>query len=426
MDIVSNIKNAAVITIGNEILSGKTIDSNSAFIASSLTEIGITVNRILSVADSEQEILWAVKSACESSQLVISTGGLGPTKDDITKKAVAKYFKRKIIPDENQLEIVKQKFKEFGYSKMPETNISQAEIPEDAVVFSNPRGTAPGLLIKDAKNLFLMLPGVPEEMRGIIGDHLIPYLKKHLTARDIIISRTIRTTGMGESKVAEIIDPVLKRFTGIEIAFLPDITGVDIRLTAKGNNKESISEKINEAEKAIVETIPKIVYGFDDDTLELVVGRMLTEHKLKIAVAESCTGGLIGDRITSISGSSDYFERGIVSYSNESKIELLGVKKETIMEKGAVSEEVAAQMAEGLRAASGCDICVSSTGIAGPNGGTKEKPVGLVYIGLSDKLGTVVKKLQQRGERERIKRRSAQAAINLIRTRLHDTNFYRG
>lgn len=426
MDILSNIKNAAVITIGNEILSGKTIDSNSAFIASSLTEIGITVNRILSVADSEQEILWAVKSACESSQLVISTGGLGPTKDDITKKAVAKYFKRKIIPDENQLEIVKQKFKEFGYSKMPETNISQAEIPEDAVVFSNPRGTAPGLLIKDAKNLFLMLPGVPEEMRGIIGDHLIPYLKKHLTARDIIISRTIRTTGMGESKVAEIIDPVLKRFTGIEIAFLPDITGVDIRLTAKGNNKESISEKINEAEKAIVETIPKIVYGFDDDTLELVVGRMLTEHKLKIAVAESCTGGLIGDRITSISGSSDYFERGIVSYSNESKIELLGVKKETIMEKGAVSEEVAAQMAEGLRAASGCDICVSSTGIAGPNGGTKEKPVGLVYIGLSDKLGTVVKKLQQRGERERIKRRSAQAAINLIRTRLHDTNFYRG
>jgi len=419
-----NIKTAAVITIGNEILSGKTIDTNSAFIAQRLAEIGIQVIRTISVGDDIHEIQWAIKSSMDIAQLIICTGGLGPTRDDITKRAIAEALNKKIIVDEEQLHIVEEKFRSLGYKKMPETNLSQAEIPEGAVIFTNKRGTAPGLLISDLKSSVIMLPGVPEEMRGIIDYQVIPYLKANLPERDIIRTRTIRTTGMGESRIAEILEPVLPIKNSIEIAYLPDILGVDIRLTARGKNENKLRSQISKTEQLILDNIPEIIYGFDNDSLEAVIGEILRNFGLTLSIAESCTGGLIGDRITAVSGSSNYFDRGIVTYSNESKVELLGVKQKTLDSKGAVSQDVAAEMAEGIRVRSGCDIGVSTTGIAGPTGGTPQKPVGLVYIGLSDKFETIVKKLQLKGNRTRIKRQSAQAVLNLIRIRLNDKNLY--
>ncbi|MFC1555997.1 nicotinamide-nucleotide amidohydrolase family protein [candidate division KSB1 bacterium] len=298
-------------------------------------------------------------------------------------------------------------------------------MPENAIVFPNPRGTAPGLLIREEDKLLLMVPGVPMEMRGIISEQMIPYLEERMPDKRTILIRTIRTVGMGESRIAEILDPAVDFPANISIAFLPGVYGVDIRLTGKGRDPERLHKEITIIEEKIVSLFPEIVYGYDDDELEAVVGRTLTEKKLTIAIAESCTGGLIGDTLTSVSGSSVYFDRGYITYSNDAKEELLGVNHDTLIQYGAVSEQVAAEMAEGARKNSKCNIALATTGIAGPTGGTPEKPVGLVYIALSDEFGTVVKKLSLRGPRDIIKKRSARAAINLLRLRLSDKDIYR-
>lgn len=416
---------AVILTIGNEILSGKTVDTNMAFIARELETIGIRALRALSVRDTKEEIQWAVKEACSAADIVICTGGLGPTHDDITKRAAADYFGAELQVDREQLRIVEEKFKALGYAKMPESNISQAEIPEGAVVFPNDRGTAPGLLLIEDGVHFFMVPGVPAEMEGLIRSSIIPYLRNNLDRLEVVISRTIKTTGIGESKLAEMLKSVLEGLSDPEVAFLPDPTGVDVRLTSRGKSEKSVIKKIKVIEEKILTIAAYYVFGYDDDTLGSVVGERLIQAGLTLAIAESCTGGLIGDRITGSSGSSRYFDRGVISYSNESKIDLLGVDPDVLKKKGAVSEEIAHQMAEGIRARSGCGMGLSATGIAGPTGGSPEKPVGLVYIGISDKFGTEVKKLQLRGSRSRVKAQAAQAALNLIRLRLNDQNFYR-
>jgi len=416
--------NSVIITIGNEILSGKILDTNASYIGKKLGEIGISPVRSISVGDVRSDIQWAVKEACSAADIIICTGGLGPTKDDISKRAVAEYFGRRIKVDHEQLRIVEKKFRAVGYKKMPGNNITQAEVPEDAEIFPNSRGTAPGLLIIDGNTHFFMLPGVPAEMKGLMTDHIIPYLRNRLQKHEIVLSRTIRTTGIGESRLAELLQPVLRNLDDPEVAFLPDPLGVDVRLTTKGENREEMLQKIQQIEEDIIQIVSKYVYGYDDDTLESVVGSLLKKHNLKLAIAESCTGGLIGDRVTAVPGSSEYFDRGVITYSNQSKIELLGVDPAALKDKGAVSEEVARQMAEGIREKSGCDISVATTGIAGPSGGTPEKPVGLVYIALSDKFGAVVHKLQLRGERSRIKQQTTQAALNFIRLHLNDKNLY--
>lgn len=416
---------AVIITIGNELLSGKTVDTNAAFIARRLAEIGIKTRRTITVGDEKREIQWGVREACSAAKIIVCTGGLGPTRDDISKHAIAEYFGKPLRVDRDQLRIVEQKFRSLGYKEMPKSNISQAEVPEGAVVFSNSKGTAPGLLIIDKGTYFFMLPGVPVEMKALMKEDVIPYLKKRLDSGETVLSRTIRTTGIGESKLAELLDPALGTLKDPEVAFLPDLFGVDVRLTTKVKSKSKLSPKIEKIEKEILKLASEYVFGFDDDTLESVIGSLLIKHNLTISIAESCTGGLVGNRITDSPGSSEYFERGVITYSNNSKVELLGVDPDVIENKGAVSEETAIQMAEGIKIRSRCEMGLSITGIAGPSGATTTKPVGLVYIAISDGFGTSVKKLQLRGDRERIKKQAAQAALNLIRIRLNDKNLYR-
>ena len=415
---------ASILSIGNELLSGKTVNTNAAYIAQKLVTIGLKTVRTLTVGDSQEEIQWGAGAACAAAPLVICTGGLGPTHDDISKKAVADYFGREIQISEKQLDIVRERFKSFGYKKMPESNITQAEIPEGAVTLPNQRGTAPGLIINDNGVTFIMLPGIPAEMEGLMTDQVIPYLKKHLSHSVSVVSRTIRTTGIGESKLAEILSSVLAEIVELEVAFLPDPLGVDIRLTSQGHKKKALIRSIREIERKIGALIPDNIYGYDDDSMELVVGSLLKKHNITIAVAESCTGGRASDKITDVAGSSNYFERAVITYSNEAKINLLGIDPKNLEIYGAVSEEIAHQMAENIREQSGCDIGTSITGIAGPGGATPEKPVGLVYIGFSDRFGTFVIKLQLRGERTRIKGQSVQTMLNIIRLRLNDTDFY--
>ncbi|MCP4726284.1 MAG: competence/damage-inducible protein A [bacterium] len=417
---------AVLIMTGNEIVSGKTVDTNSNYIANELIRIGIRTVRIIAVPDDISAIHSALDEALKHSSIIITSGGLGPTSDDITREAVSEYFGLKLILDEEQLKILEKKFKNAGYSKMPENNISQAKKPEGAVVFSNPRGSAPTLLVESKGSRVFLLPGVPMELRGIISDSVIPYLEENIESREIVVSRTIRVVGVGESKLADTIRPALEDAGSVEVAYIPKDSLVDIRLTAYGDNKDDLIKKNRQLEEGILKIIPDKIYGFDTDTLESVVGDLLLKNQLTVSTAESCTGGLLGDRITSVSGSSGYFIQGYVTYSNEAKTELLGVDPDIILKTGAVSEETAAQMAEGVRNKSGCDIGVSITGIAGPAGGTPEKPVGLVYIGLADKHGTIVKMLMQRYglERQRIKLRSAYFALNMIRLRLMDTGLY--
>jgi nicotinamide-nucleotide amidase len=257
-------------------------------------------------------------------------------------------------------------------------------------------------------------------MTLLMTEHVIPYLKHHLRNDITILYRTIRTTGIGESKLAELLDPVLGSLENPVVAYLPGPKGVDIRLTVKGTNQKELKEKIQNIENRIISLAAEYVYGFDDDTLEKIVGELLRRHNLTIAVAESCTGGLIGHRLTEIPGSSDYFDQAIVAYSNRAKIELLGVKPETLETFGAVSEQTTQEMAEGIRKTSTCDIGAATTGIAGPTGGTPQKPVGLVYIAIADKFDTITKQLNLYGERSRIKIQASQALLNLLRKHLNE------
>ncbi|MFC1726820.1 competence/damage-inducible protein A [candidate division KSB1 bacterium] len=415
---------AVIIIIGNEILSGRTLDTNSRFLASGLTQLGINVKKIIKIGDSPEIIKKTVEECLKGAELLISSGGLGPTKDDITKKTIAEVFGRKIIVDNNLLEIVEKKFKSFGYKKMPETNISQAEIPEGAVAFPNDRGTAPGLLIKENEKMMIMLPGVPGELEYLFRNLIKPYLEKNLPSGNTIIARTIRTSGFGESKLSETIEPVLEGMNDLEMAYLPATGKVDIRFTSKGIPEEKMNRIFDSIKAKILPLIGRFVYGYDDEDQVENLGKMLSSRGLMVATAESCTAGMIAKMMTDVPGSSKYFERGVVTYSNESKMELLGVKEKTLIDFGAVSEQTAGEMAEGIKKKSRADICIAVTGIAGPDGGTAEKHVGTVFIGLCDEFGTIVKKYKFGGQRDQIRKRAALEALNLIRMRLNDKNFY--
>ncbi len=417
---------AVLIMTGNEIVSGKNIDTNSNYIANELFRIGVRTIRIIAVPDDKEAIHSALEEAAKLAPIIITSGGLGPTTDDITRESVAEFFGRKLILDNDQLKILERKFRNAGYSKMPENNLSQAMRPEGSEVFPNPRGSAPCIFVESKGIRAFLLPGVPMELKGIMTDSVIPYLKENIDTNESVFSRTIRVVGIGESKLADTIKPVLDDTGDIEIAYLPKDSLVDIRLTAFGESEICMKENINKLVEGISNIIPDKIYGYDTDTLEGVVGNLLLEKNLTVSTAESCTGGLLGDRITSVSGSSAYFMQGYVTYSNDAKMSLLGVDPEIILKHGAVSEETAVQMADGARERSNSDIALSVTGVAGPTGGTPDKPVGLVYMGLSDKHGTIVKKLMQRYglERQRIKLRSAYFTLNMIRLRLLDKDLY--
>ena len=402
-----------IITIGDEILTGQIADTNSPFIAEKLTAEGIEVVFSTSVGDDVNKITEAVNTARSRADVIIATGGLGPTSDDLTKKAVVKVFKRNLVFHEKILKEIEKSFEKRGLS-MPKINQNQALIPQGAKSLANRWGMAPGIFIEEGNSLFFALPGVPLEMKWMLENEVLPILKPK-KSEGFVIHRKLRTTGIPESAIYEKIEELIDPKCDVKIAFLPSYLGVDIRLTTYLKQKGERDKKIEKLEKKIREILGTYIYGIDDQTLEEVVGKLLSEKGKTIAVAESCTGGLIGAKFTNISGSSKYFERGVITYSNQAKTELLEIPPEIIEKYGAVSEEVAILMAEGVRKLAGVDYALSSTGIAGPTGGTPGKPVGLIYIGFAHENDSFAQKFQFASDRMTNRERAAQAALNTVR-----------
>jgi nicotinamide-nucleotide amidase len=411
--------NAEVISIGDELLIGQVINTNQAFIAEKLNSIGISVGRMTTVGDDENAILQSFSEALATHDLVLVTGGLGPTHDDITRTVVCKFFGTDLVVNEEALERVKGFFEKRGL--LPKKiNEDQALVPRSCTVIQNHHGTAPGFLFERNGHHLMAMPGVPFEMKAMVEGFVLPFFA-HKASGLVIQHRTLKSTGIGESFLAEQIGDVSTLFgpdDGVTLAFLPGPTGTRLRITVRANSIEDARQKSQLVEQRLRSKVGKYVYGVDEEELEQVVGKLLQERRLTLSVAESCTGGLIADRITNVSGSSNYFERSYVTYSNESKIADLGIPSALILRHGAVSGEVAEAMAACARMKSNTDIGLSTTGIAGPSGGSKEKPVGLVWIGYSDRAGTLALRFNFGDDRRRTKERAAQAALELLRRKL--------
>ncbi len=410
---------AEVISVGDELLIGQVINSNQAYIGEQLSSVGIIVARMTTVGDDRVEMLRSFESALSSHDLVIVTGGLGPTHDDITKNVVCEFFQTDLVVNEEALQRVREIFRKRGVEPR-KINEDQALVPRSCTVIQNFNGTAPGYLFEREGKYFIVMPGVPFEMKAMMLNFVVPFLAERASGI-VIRHQVLKTTGIGESFLAEQIGDVNGLFapdSGVSLAFLPSPIGTRLRITARGKSVDEVTETIRAVEERIREKAGKYIYGANEDELEDIVGRLLTERRLTIAVAESCTGGLIMDRLTDVPGSSNYFERGAITYSNASKTAELGVPEELIRRHGAVSREVAEAMASGIRVKANTDIGISTTGIAGPTGATPEKPVGLVWIGYSDSSETLALKFNFGDDRRRVKERAAQAALELVRRKL--------
>ncbi len=406
-----------LLTIGDELLLGFTVDTNAAYLARTLAGIGVEIVHRTTVGDEAEKIAAAVSEAIERTGAVITTGGLGPTADDRTRPAIAALFGRELVRDDAIVAQIEARFWRMTLTKMPETNIVQAMVPAGARVLENRHGTAPGLWIDDAQGRWVaMLPGVPREMRGLTQDAILPILRERLSAEPIaIVSRTIRTTGIGESALAERLGELGKSVEGMPLAFLPGWAGVDLRLTSRTLAPDAAKASLDAAARMLRDVAGPVVYGEEGDDLAELVLDLCSDRGYTIGVGESCTGGLLGARLTAIPGSSDVFHGGVIAYDNEVKTKLLGVSDVTLRERGAVSEEVAREMAEGCARALGTQIGIAITGIAGPGGGTPEKPVGTVWIALAGLGETRSFGRQYVGDREEIRLRATQASLDQVR-----------
>ncbi len=415
---------AELISIGDELLIGQVINTNVAYLSRKLGEIGIPVERITTVGDSPKAIAKAFKRAWKENDIVIVTGGLGPTHDDISKASVAKFFKKDLVLHRATLRAVKERFRKFGYAKMPESNIGQAMVPKDFIVLRNHAGTAPGLLYFERAKAFVILPGVPLEMQWITEDGLLNQLKKKFAAksREVILHRTLITTGIGESSLAELfgpVDSILEEDS--TLAFLPNVPLLRLRISAHGKTGREVINKIARIEKRIRGIAGQYIIGADDDTLEAIVSTRLSGSKKTLSLAESCTGGLLASKLTALPGASKFFLGGVVSYDNSMKIRALGVPESVIEKFGAVSEETATQMAQGVRDETKSDYALSITGIAGPTGGSEHKPIGTIWIGIADANGSQAFHYQFGGDRQLIRERASIAALELLRKKLLGT-----
>jgi nicotinamide-nucleotide amidase len=409
---------AEIITIGDEILIGQTLNTNAAFIGSKLTELQIDVSFSCVVHDNETDIKNEFKRAYEHNDLVFVTGGLGPTNDDVTRNCVVEYFKTELVRNEEVLEDIK-KFCEVRGRSLTKTNESQALVPKIATAIRNNRGTAPGYWIEKNKKVFIVMPGVPYEMKNMMENFVIPNLKERV-GNCKVFRKTVNllTTGIPESILYDRLGNIEELLNGASLAFLPSLFGVKMRITTQAESDELAANKIDAIEQKIRGFVGKFIYGKNDDTLEGIIAKLLIDRNLKISVAESCTGGLIANRITNISGSSKFFERGVVAYSNAAKVEILKVNEDTIANNGAVSLEVAMQMSEGIKSISGADIGLATTGIMGPTGATPNKPVGLVYIGICDDKICSAKEFRFGDDRLLNKDRASQVALEMLRRNL--------
>jgi nicotinamide-nucleotide amidase len=405
---------ASIITIGDELLIGQVSDTNSAWIAQQLNKIGIALNNRISVGDDAPEIRKALDFGSKNSQVVLITGGLGPTNDDITKNVLCEYFQGKMIVNQASLENVKRLFEKVYKKPVSEVNLKQAEVPDVCEVIQNQRGSAPGMVFKKDDSIFISMPGVPYEMQGIMED-VIPMLQKkfHVPA---IIHKTILTSGIGESALAEKIKDFEDKLPKeIRLAYLPNYGMVRLRLSTSGFDKSKTENAIKNQFTALKELVKEFMVADEDLTMQQVVGKLLLENNNTISTAESCTGGAIASLITSVAGSSAYFKGSVVSYSNEIKQELLGVKKETLYAYGAVSEQTAREMLSGILKKMKTDFGIAVTGIMGPGGGSEEKPVGTVYVAVGNKEDQAVQKFKQRFTREKNIEVTSVMALNLMR-----------
>ena len=415
-DAGNSVPSAVLVSVGDELLLGRTVDSNAAWLADELGAFGLGVLRGYTVADRNDEIQRAVTRGLDESEVVLVTGGLGPTNDDRTKGAVAVLLNLPLLLDRGLLERLEARFRTHGYERLPEKNMSQAQVPQGARILANPLGTAPGLAMEQGSSLVVLLPGVPREMKAIVQGDLKTMLLGRFQDRLLPVrQRTFHTTGVPESDLAGRVETLLPEEMGpLSLAFLPDLTGVDLRFTARGvsaGEAESWFEKVQRSLAPLLEE-----YGFQAHGGDIVepLGHALMATGRRVAVAESCTGGLLARRLTERPGSSDYFVGAVVAYHNAVKADVLGVSTSDLEKQGAVSEEVARQMARGVARLLDCEAAVAVTGVAGPGGGSVSKPVGTVWCSALVDDQVVARRQQFSGDRSAVRERAAQAALTLL------------
>lgn len=382
---------AEILTIGDELLIGNTINTNAAWIAQQLNLIGIDVIHHLTLSDEKQDIIKSLDSSLKNVDIIVITGGLGPTSDDITKYVLADYFGGKLIFNEPAFQNIERL---FAHRKkwINEATKKVAYLPDNCIPIQNKMGTAAGMLFTKDNKTIVSMPGVPYEMKAMMSDDFIPYLQ-HKYKLPTILHKHILTAGVGETEIAEKLESFEHNLSKyLKLAYLPSLGSVKLRLTAKGNTAEKLQKIINDATEEIQSKLNEWIFGYDDETLESVIGKKLQSKNLMLGTAESCTGGMLAHKITSVAGSSAYFKGSIISYANEIKEDILGVQKKTLAKYGAVSEETVSEMLLGALKQLDVNIAVAISGIAGPDGGTKEKPVGTVFIGIANKEKQLIKK----------------------------------
>lgn len=404
---------AEIIGVGSELLLGQIVNGDAQYLSQRLSQLGINVYYHTVVGDNNKRIQKALEIASNRVNLIITTGGLGPTMDDLTKEMVSEFLGLPLILHKPSSRAIEKFFIERKRD-ITSNNYRQAYFPEGAIILPNNHGTAPGAIVEHKEKVFIILPGPPGELQPMFDDFVIPYLESKSDEK--ITSRVLKIYGIGESFMEDKIKDILMDQTNPTIAPLAGISELTLRVTAKTSIDEDPYSLIEPVETIIKSRLGDVVYGVDDDTLEGVVVRLLTEFNKTIAIAESCTGGMIAERITSIPGASKVFHEGVVSYSNQSKIKRLLVSEETLAEYGAVSHQTAVEMVKGILDTTGADIGIGVTGIAGPEGGTLEKPIGTVYIGIGQKNESIeVKPYRFMGDRKRIQNSSASTALDLAR-----------
>ena len=406
---------AYLISIGDELLIGQTINTNVAYIGKLISDINISIVKSSVIGDNLKSIIDEIDYASKHADITMITGGLGPTHDDVTRSAITQFLKTELVLVPEVIEDIKSMLEKRGRT-INKIHEDQAMVPKIAEVIRNQNGTAPGYWIVQDEKIFIVMPGVPYEMKGMMDNYIIQKLIEIMgVPKEFIKKSTLQTTGIAESLLAEKFGNLDELLQGAELAFLPSQFGVRLRITVKATDEYSAKNSLVEIEQKIRSKVGRYIFGRDEETLEQVVGRLLKERDLTLATAESCTGGGLSNRITNIAGSSDYYDRGIVTYSNAAKVELLHVDEDTIQKKGAVSQEVAMQMAEGIKSVSGASIGVALTGIMGPGGASTNKPVGTVYIGYCDEKVCTAKRFQFGDDRILNKDRSTQAALEMVR-----------
>ncbi len=413
--------NIELINTGSELMLGRVLNTHQQWLCAQFADLGYSVTRQIAVPDTGPAIKEALQDSLTRSDLIITTGGLGPTSDDLTREFIAQLLGKKLFTDHSVVTHIEQFFAQRKRCA-PEKTMVQALVPEGAIVLQNAFGTAPGLVMELASNPFranhrvviVMLPGPPRELRPMFRDQVVPLLHRFFPRDEDFVCRTFKTTGLGESFVEEKLEKPLEDLVkaGLELGYCARVGEVDVRIVTRGKEARALADQ---AEARVRELLGGIIFGTSDQSLEQTIVQMLSERKQTLALAESCTGGHISNRITNVSGASAIFMAGLITYSNDAKQRLLGVSEQTLKDSGAVSKATAKEMAEGARTRNGVDYAISVTGIAGPTGGTDEKPVGTVYIGLATPTGTLVEHFVNRYDRETFKFMTSQQAMDLLR-----------